>query len=432
MSTNTDKSYRNQIMYSVFVRNHSPEGTFEGVRRDLERIRALGTDIVWLMPIHPIGEVNRKGSSGSPYAIRDYRAVNPEYGALDDCKRLVDEIHRLGMKCVIDVVYNHTSPDSVLAQEHPDWFYHRPEGGFGNRVGDWWDVIDLDYGQPGLWDYQIDTLKYWAALVDGFRCDVAPLVPLAFWLRARAEVEKVRPGCFWLAESVEPSFVREGRANGLSVLSDSECYQAFDACYDYDIFDVFQDYLEGKRSLSEYAQAVNNQEVIYPENYVKLRCLENHDRARAAFLIPSAQERLSWTAFLYFQKGLTLLYAGQEVQCAHRPSLFDKDAVDWSAGEDLSDTLKALAALKKNPILTGSRYEVRALPRDILLAVHRKGGRQLVGVFPVKAAGTGCPVRVDAPDGFYPNLAAPAQTVEVYGGMVSVKSGPIIFEAPAG
>lgn len=425
MAKNTDKSYRNQIIYSVYVRNYSPEGTFEGVRRDLDRIRELGTDIIWLMPIHPVGEKARKGTLGSPYAIRDYRAVNPEFGTLEDFRRLVDDIHAKGMKCIIDVVYNHTSPDSWLAGHHPEWFYHRPDGSFGNRVGDWTDVIDLDYAQPGLWDYQIETLKYWASIVDGFRCDVAPLVPLDFWLRARAEVETVRPGCFWLAESVEPPFVREGRAGGLHVLSDAECFQAFDSCYDYDIFDVFQSYLEGKAPLSRYAEAVNGQEVVYPDNFVKLRFLENHDRARAAFVIPDRKALANWTAFLYFQKGITLLYAGQERSCTHRPSLFDKDSVDWT-GEDITPLLKRLAGLKRNPILTDSRYEVRALPGDILYASHRRGDRRLIGVFSVR--GNSALVQVDAADGFYPNLAD-GSTVEVYEGMVSCQGVPIILEA---
>lgn len=425
MAKNTDKSYRNQIIYSVYVRNYSPEGTFEGVRRDLDRIKDLGTDIVWLLPIHPVGERARKGTLGSPYAIRDYRAVNPEYGTLEDFRRLVDGIHAKGMKCIIDVVYNHTSPDSWLAEHHPEWFYHKPDGSFGNRVGDWTDIIDLDYSQPALWDYQIETLKYWAGMVDGFRCDVAPLVPLDFWLRAREEVETIRPGCFWLAESVEPPFVKEGRADGLEVLSDSECFQAFDACYDYDIFDIFQGYLEGKVPLSRYAGAVNGQEVIYPENFVKLRFLENHDRARAAFVIPDRNALVNWTAFLYFQKGITLLYAGQERSCTHRPGLFDKDDIDWT-GEDISDLLKTLAGLKRNPILTDSRYEVRALPGDILYASHRKGDRRLIGVFSVR--GNSALVEVDAADGFYPNLAGEG-AVEVYEGMVSCQGAPIIFEA---
>lgn len=424
MAKNTDKSYRNQIIYSVFVRNYSPEGTFEGVRRDLDRIQSLGTDIIWLLPIHPVGEKARKGSLGSPYAIQDYRAVNPEYGTLEDFQRLVDDIHAKGMKCIIDVVYNHTSPDSWLAQHHPEWFYRKPDGGFGNRVGDWTDIIDLDYSQPELWDYQIETLKYWASMVDGFRCDVAPLVPLEFWLKARAEVETVRSGCFWLAESVEPPFVQEGRANGLEVLSDSECFQAFDACYDYDIFDQLQSYLEGKASLREYAEAVSRQEFTYPENFVKLRFLENHDRARAAFIIPDRTALLNWTAFLYFQKGITLLYAGQERSCTHRPSLFDEDKLDWS-GEDITDLLQILAKLKRNPILTNSRYEVHALPRDILYASHRKGERRLIGIFSVQ--GNNSLVEVDAADGFYSNLVD-GRMVEVYSGMVCCEGVPIIFE----
>ena len=128
MAVNTDKTLQHQLIYSVFVRNHTPEGTFRALERDLDRLSALGTDIVWLMPIHPIGEVGRKGTLGSPYAIRDYRDVNLEYGTVEDFRHLVDAIHVRGMKCIIDVVYNHTSPDSVLAQTHPEWFFRDEQG----------------------------------------------------------------------------------------------------------------------------------------------------------------------------------------------------------------------------------------------------------------------------------------------------------------
>ena len=148
MALSTPKTLRNQMMYQIFVRNYSDEGTFAQVEKDLDRIKALGTDIVWLMPIHPIGEAQRKGTLGSPYAISDYRAVNPEFGTLEDFKSLVAAIHDRDMRCIIDVVYNHTSPDSVLSREHPEWFYHKPDGSFGNRVGDWTDIIDLDYSLP--------------------------------------------------------------------------------------------------------------------------------------------------------------------------------------------------------------------------------------------------------------------------------------------
>lgn len=427
MAEKTPKTYRNLVLYSVYVRAHTPEGTFEALGRDLPRIKALGVDVIWLMPIHPIGEKARKGTLGSPYAIRDYRKVNPEFGSLEDFRRLVEDIHALGMKCIIDVVYNHTSPDSWLAEHHPEWFYHKPDGSFGNRIGDWWDVIDLDYSQPGLWDYQIDTLKYWAGIVDGFRCDVAPLVPLKFWLRAREEVEPVCPGCLWLSESVEPHFISGVRADGIPALSDSEIFQAFDVSYEYDVFPYFKEYLEGRLSLSRYTEYVDQQESLYSDNYVKLRYLENHDNLRAAFVIPDREALDNWTAFLFFQKGMTLLYGGQEVSCQHLPSLFDRDPVDWSSGPDRSGQLRRLSGLKKHPLLTDSAYQVQALPGDVLRAVHQKEGRRLIGIFTLK--GFHGPVAVDAPDGRYENLAEEG-SVEVRFGKVSCQGRPVIFEVP--
>ena len=425
MALNTPKTYRNQVMYSIYVRNHTPEGTFQALRADLKRIRSLGVDIVWLMPIHPIGTKARKGILGSPYAISDYRAVNPEYGTIEDFKALVTDIHSLGMKCIIDVVYNHTSPDSWLVDNHPEWFYHKPDGSFGNHVGDWSDIVDLDYTNTELWEYQIETLKMWAEIVDGFRCDVAPLVPLAFWQKAREEVEKVHPGCFWLSESIEPEFLSYLRGQGLVAHSDSEIFQAFDAAYDYDIFGIFRGYLEGKLPLSAYAEAVTRQESTFPENYVKLRYLENHDTARAAQMIPDDTALLNWTAFLYFQKGLTLIYGGQEVGTVHRPDLFNKNDILWNAGQDLTDLLRRLAELKKEPLLTDSQYRVTALPRDILLATHEKGGSKLIGVFSVR--GNASLVDVSLPDGQYENLLT-GDLMEVYGGRMGMDGTPVIIK----
>ena len=425
MAIDTKKNLRSQVMYSVFVRNHSRRGTFEGVRRDLDRIAGLGTDILWLMPIHPIGEAGRKGTLGSPYAIRDYRAVNPEFGDMEDFRRLVDAVHERGMKCIIDVVYNHTSPDSWLAQHHPEWFYHRPDGSFCNRIGDWSDVIDLDYSQPALWDYQIETLTQWAGLVDGFRCDVAPLVPLEFWLRARREVAQVRQDCLWMAESVEPEFIMKAREEGVPMLSDGEIFQAFDVSYEYDVYQKFLGALTGENSLEEYARAVNRQEWIYPDNYVKLRFLENHDRARAHFLVPEEKALENWTAFLYFQKGLVLLYGGQETGCTHRPGLFDRDPVDWSARPDLEGLMTRLAGIRRDPLFADSRYQVQALDGGILLARHRKGGRELLGVF--STAGRAGAVPVDLPDGLYENLVD-GRAVEVYERNLSFPGGPVILK----
>lgn len=424
MAVQTPKVYRNQIMYSVFVRNHTQEGTFQALRRDLQRIRDLGTDIIWLMPIHPIGETARKGTLGSPYAIRDYRAVNPEYGTLEDLKELVKDIHRLGMKCIIDVVYNHTAPDSWLAQNHPEWFYRKSDGSFGNHVGDWTDIIDLDYQNRELWNYQIETLKQWAEIIDGFRCDVAPLVPMEFWAKAREAVETVRPGCIWLSESIEPGFISYMRSQGLVAHTDREVFEVFDIAYDYDIFNIFREAVAGKRPLSDYAQAVTQQEELYQDNYVKLRYLENHDQPRAAEQIREEASLLNWTAFLYFQKGMTLLYGGQERGLSHLPGLFDKDTVCWDQGKDHSDFLRKLALIRKDPILADSRYRVQAQPGDVLLAVHQRGAQKLIGVFCV--GGKEAEVLVPVPDGSYVDRISET-AVQVAQGRLKTRGLPVIF-----
>lgn len=483
MAENTNLKLRNQIIYQIFVRQYSKEGTFEAVRLDLDRIRDLGVDIIYFAPIYPIGKVARKGSWGSPYSIRDYRAVDPSYGTMEDFERLVNDIHGKGMKCMLDIVYNHTSRDSVLAEEHPEWFYHKADGSLGNRIGDWTDVADLDYSHKDLWDYQIQTLVDWARLVDGFRCDVAPLVPLDFWKKARAEVARIRPDCIWMAESVEPPFIRYCRSQGIPALSDSELYQAFDIDYDYDISDTFYAAAEGKVPLSDLAAAVNQQETLYPANYVKLRNLENHDRARAAFLFPDRQTLLNWTAFVYFQKGVTMLYAGQEFRNTLHPSLFEREPFSRETGDDLTSCLQALAKIRKNPLLADSSYHVSACPDHFLLAEHvgnkssenaedkffgnaenqssgdaenkssenaknkssvmkfALSGRRLIGIFscdgrpglvrlcgrnPEEGAGLSAPVA----DGIYENLID-RERYQVYEGHLSSKGLPVVIDPDA-
>ena len=424
MAMQTDKQLRNQVIYSVFVRQFSPEGTFAQVREALPRIRALGVDILWLMPIHPIGETARKGALGSPYAIRDYRAVNPEYGTPEDFRALADAVHAQGMRCIIDVVYNHTSPDSVLAREHPEWFYHKPDGAFGNRIGDWSDIVDLDYQNAGLWAYQIETLRQWATVVDGFRCDVAPLIPLQFWLEARAAVEQVRPGCLWLSETVEPGFTLDNRARGMVSLSDSEIFHAFDISYEYDVFGDFMRYLQGACTLTDYAQAVNRQEYTFPENYVKLRFLENHDRPRARWIMPDDRIRRNWTAFLYFQKGAVLLYNGQETENLHRPSLFDRDPVDWQTGRDISPLLRRLYAMRQHPAMAEGAYRLRDAGNGMLVGEHRADTGALLGVFSTQ--GKAATVAVQWPDGRYLNRVDERE-VRIQDGFLPCDGEPIII-----
>lgn len=426
MAAKTKAELRNQVMYSVYVRNYSEAGTFQAVEQDLDRIKNLGVDIIWLMPIHPVGQKAKKGELGSPYAIKNYREINPEFGTMEDFKSLVNTIHEKGMKCIIDVVYNHTSPDSWLVENHPEYFYKKPNGSMGNRVGDWSDIVDLDYNNRELWDYQIETLKMWAGIVDGFRCDVAPLIPLEFWLQARKEVEKVNPDCFWLSESVEPEFIVELRSKGMVSHSDCEVYQAFDVCYDYDIHKIFRSYVDGKCPLSTYVQRVNMQEFIYPANYVKLRYLENHDQDRAKSFIHTQQALKNWTAFIYFQKGMTLLYCGQEMENDNRPDLFNKDTVCWNTGYDLSAYMKNLYDFKKNPILTNSTYSLKAYDEeDIIVGTHQSGDKKLVGIFNLK--GKTAEIPVDLEDGTYKNLLN-LEMVAVLNGKIYSDGNPIVIE----
>lgn len=427
MATQTKAELRNQVMYSIYVRNYSEAGTFKAVEQDLDRIQKLGVDIIWFMPIHPVGEKAKKGQLGSPYAIKNYREINPEFGNMEDFKSVVNAIHEKGMKCIIDVVYNHTSPDSWLVENHPEFFYKKPDGTMGNRVGDWTDIVDLDYNNKELWDYQIETLKMWAAIVDGFRCDVAPLIPMEFWMKARKEVAEVNPDCIWLSESIEPEFITYLRSQNMVAHSDGEVYQAFDICYDYDIYKNFRDYIEGKCPLSTYAESVNRQEYIFPANYVKLRYLENHDQDRAKSFINSKEAMLNWIVFTYFQKGMTLLYCGQEVENEKRPDLFNKDTINWNTGNDLSDIMGKLYRFKKNPILTNSMYTLKAYDdKDILVGMHTSGDKKLVGVFCFKEGKA--EVEVNLTDGIYSNLLTKEQVV-VTDGKVYCDGKPIIIEA---
>ncbi|MBO7703802.1 MAG: alpha-amylase [Solobacterium sp.] len=424
MAIRTDLSLRSQVIYQIFTRNYK-DGTFRAVEADLDRIRTLGADWIYLLPIQPSGEVNRKGSMGSPYAIKDYRAIDPVQGTMEEFISLCKTAHQKGLKVMLDVVYNHTSPDSVLSREHPEWFYHKPDGSFGNRVGEWWDVIDLDYSDHGLWEYQIDTLKMWAEYVDGFRCDVAPMIPLEFWLEAREAVEAVRPGCVWLAEAVEPEFIRINRMSGLKTASDGELYQAFDICYDYDVYFRMQSVMAGTSRLEDYLERVNLQEMIFPENYIKLRCLENHDRMRAADLILDERALRNWTAWNYFQKGTVMLYAGQEYEAVHHPTLFDHDPVNFETGKDLTELLVTLKMIKQNPVFRDGFFEAKAIGQGVIYAELRNpAGKRAVGIFAVN--GFRSPIRTDLPYGYYEN-AVDGSVIEVFDQVLRFDGEPVIL-----
>ena len=416
MASDTPSSYRNLVIYEIYVRNHGANGTFSDVERDLPRLHSLGVDVIWLMPIHPIGKVNRKGSLGSPYSIMDYRQVNPEYGSMDDFSRLVQKAHERGLRMMIDVVYNHTAHDSLLAQAHPEYFHQDEQGNPITTVADWTDVIDLRHSAPGLADYLVESLLGWVKLgVDGFRCDVASLVPMEFWNKARAEVAKVKPGAIWLAESLHAGFIGARRAKGLSGFSDGELYQAFDLTYDYDIWPIWQLAVQGKVPVRRYIEMLRFQDCIYPERFIKMRCVENHDQARIMRLAPSRSQGVAWTAFEAFNKGPFLIYAGQESGTKHTPSLFEIDKVDWG-DYALQPLLARLAKLKKDPAQMEGRFVViQADPA--IQAVWEYPKKNLYGIF--NTSGKSGYIMVSLPDGTYRDILNDDQVV-VRGGKLSL------------
>lgn len=333
MAWNTPRWLRQTVIYEIYIPGHSALGTFDGVTADLERIKDLGADIIWLMPIHPIGEEGRKGSLGSPYAIKDYRAINPLLGDAASLGELIAKTHQLGMKIIIDVVFNHTARDSVLVKEHPEWFLKDAAGNLTRKVSDWSDIYDLDYSQQGLWDYQITSLQGWLDMgIDGFRCDVAALTPIEFWNKARSVLNRDRE-VIWLAESVHKDFVKYLRDAGFIAHSDPELHQAFDITYDYDGFEYLENFFRGRGELKEYLKYLYLQETLYPKEAIKLRFLENHDQERIGALIPDREILKNWVVFYSLLPGATLVWAGQEYLVKERTNFFERKLIDWESGD---------------------------------------------------------------------------------------------------
>lgn len=423
--------YEQQMIYSVFVRNHTPEGTFLALERDLDRIQALGTDIIWLLPVHPVGMTDRKGKDGSPYAISDYRTVAPEMGSINDFRHLVDAIHQKGMKCIIDVVYNHTSPDSVLYQNHPEWFYADKNGRPYSIVKEWSDIIDLDYSHSDLQEELISVLEFWAEIVDGFRCDVASRIPLEFWEKARKRISQKHPDLFWLAESTHLPFSKFIRDHGRTAVCDAQLYEVFDTLYDYDVFDYMTAYLKGEGTLSRWMEELERQEAVFPSNFIKLRYLENHDQPRfASFLDTLASDSLqkkylwkNWTALQFFLKGMPLVYHGQEFMEEHRPTIFDQDPIHISEDMTGAEYIAALSRLHRSLPAHAPIYCYADDQRN-LAWIDRNGLR---GIFQLKPAeNSETPVQTDLEDGIFTNLITGTQ-LQIQNGTIRTEDLPAVI-----
>ena len=338
---------RNGVVYEIFPRNFSPEGNFNGITARLDDLKDLGVNVIWLMPIHPLGEKMRKGSVGSPYAIRDYYAINPDYGTEADLKRLVTEAHKRGLKVIIDVVANHTAWDSVL-MAHPEYYKQDASGKIIPPVKEWTDVAGLNYQNPKLREYMIGMLKHWIDPatfdLDGFRCDVAYEVPTSFWEEARAELSKVKPDIVMLAEASKPELLNK----------------AFDMDYSWPLHGTLNDVLLRGAPASELRRSWEESLKQFPPGSLHLRFSDNHDEARAVARF-SAKGALAASAFMFALDGVPLLYNGMEVGDATEsgdPALFEKLPVFWQPKErpPLRQIYKSLISLRKQyPVFCSDR-----------------------------------------------------------------------------
>jgi cyclomaltodextrinase / maltogenic alpha-amylase / neopullulanase len=423
MANQTSIELRSKTIYQVFPRQHSSTKDFKGVIKDLDRIHSLGIDILYFLPIHPIGQKARKGQMGSPYSIVDYYEIDPSLGTLEDFKQLVDEAHQRQMKVMIDIVINHTSRDSVLTQKHPDWFYKDEALNFANRVGDWSDITDLDYSVQAVSDYMINMLVYWAKIVDGFRCDVAPLIPLGFWKEAREAVDKIKPNFIWLAESVHPGFIKYLRDRGHDCSSDSETFSVFDICYDYDIYDYMDAYLKNPKMLSRWLEAIMQQETIYPKNYVKCRSFENHDQERLRSKTRNQNHFVQMVSLMFFLKGTAFIYAGMEHSIDHKPNLFENDSIKWDKENTIEPLIKKLTRIKKELIMSKGNFNLHHDKECVVLS-YQLDDTMMFGIFNLENLSK---VQIPLLDGTYINKLN-QQKVIVKNHEINLSDEPIIIE----
>ena len=308
---------KNATIYEVNIRQYTPEGTFKAFESHLPRLKAMGVDIIWLMPIHPIGELKRKGTLGSYYSVKDYYSVNPEFGTRDDFDKLVEKIHEIGMYVIIDWVANHSSWDNVLVEEHPQYYSKTLEGSFQPTPWyDWDDVIDFDFDQPGLRAYMTDAMKFWVreANIDGYRCDAAGFLPVDFWENARKELDQIKP-VFMLAEWESRDLHQ----------------RAFDMTYAWSLWDKMHKAAVGKEGIGSLVEYLAHDVNTFPRGAYRMTFTDNHDKN-------------SWEGTQYSNfgggleaaiiltctvNGMPMVYSGQEAGLDRSLAFFEKDSIVW-------------------------------------------------------------------------------------------------------
>jgi alpha-amylase len=325
-------------IYEVNLRQYTVEGTFAAFMKELPRLRDMGVETLWFMPITPISREKRLGTLGSYYACSSYLQTNPEYGSIADFKNLVNAAHERGFKVIIDWVANHTGWDHEWTKLHPDFYRKNLDGNFFDSNG-WEDVIDLNYDNPELCSTMIDCMKFWVAEcnIDGFRCDMAMLVPLDFWRTARIELDSIKK-LFWLAECEEIAY-----------------HDVFDVSYTWKWLHKMEACWKQETDISGLDEILHFYDSMFPANAMRVFFTTNHDENSHS---GSEYERLgdAASAFAVFcctwNNGIPLIYSGQEMPNHKRLKFFDKDPIEWNGNYALHDFFKKLLQLRKiNPAL---------------------------------------------------------------------------------
>ena len=364
---------KNATIYELNIRQFSQEGTFKAIEKQLPRLKKMGINIIWLMPVQPIGVINRKGSLGSYYSVKDYLKVNPEFGTDADFRSLVKAIHAQEMYVILDWVANHSSWDNMLATQHPEWYTKSREGRFQPTPWrDYDDIIDFDYSQPGLRKYMTEALKFWVKEydIDGYRCDVASFVPIDFWENARKELDAIKP-VFMLAEAEDKELHR----------------RAFDATYNWTLWNILHQIAINNKSVKTLGEAYIAEHVsIFPKEGIRMNFIDNHDKNswegnQYSNFGPALK---AVTVFTAMMDGMPMVYSGQEAGLNRSLLFFEKDPIVWKKHENeaLYTTLFALKH-KNQALWNGNRGgEMVRIMNDkmdqIISFVREKNGDKVI------------------------------------------------------
>ena len=353
---------KNSNIYEVNMRQYTPEGTFLAFRKHLPRLKAMGVKILWLMPITPISKEMRLGTLGSYYACSSYTATNPEYGELEDFKGLVTEAHELGLKVIIDWVANHTGYGHHWVVEHPDWYLKNSKGNFA-EVNGWTDVIDLDYKVNEMRAGMMEAMKFWVSNydIDGFRCDMAHLMPLDFWKAARVACDAIKP-LFWLAEC--------------EVI---EYHEVFDVTYAWTWMHETEEYIHGHGSLDRVRNVLHDYSQ-YPTDAQKLFFTSNHDENtwNGTEYEKYGDAAKGLAVFTCTWKGMPLIYSGQELPNNKRLNFFDKDSIEWRSPCLLQEFYKTLLQLHQTKAVAEGETFILPVANDALMAFLRRKEEEVV------------------------------------------------------